>query len=231
MSHAPDPQRPNLPPMPSELSDTSLDALFAEISAETVDRPLGLLGRVRELPTNTRAAIALAAQLAIAAAAVGLQGLRDDASAIGVALGVVGAVAALVGLGSLASIGRNDRLMARWLPLSLLLPAVVALVPLWPGMKMGLWEAMPIHEHCLAASTVVGLLCIVPLLLLDRHGLLRRWSVLAAASSAGAYAFVVQMLVCPLSTVEHRVFGHGSAGLVLALVVGGLLALRARLRK
>jgi hypothetical protein len=208
-----------------------MDALFASIAAETVDAPTGPLQKLRELPTAVRVGLTIAFQVIVVAVGIGLQTPRGDWLLV---LGPLAVVAILGGIGSalsLRSSGSGTTSLVRLSPWLLIVPAVVALPNLWPGMTgVGFWEAMPAHLGCLSRSAVIALLATLPFIVLERHGLLRRWSLLSAAGSAGSIAFVVQVATCPLTTFEHRFFAHGFAGVGIAAVLVTFVWIRSRIR-
>jgi hypothetical protein len=208
-----------------------MDALFASIAAETVDAPTGPLEKLRELPTGMRVGLTIAFQVIVAAVGIGLQTPRGDWLLVLGPLAVVGILGGIGSALSLRSSGAATTPLARLSPWLLVVPAVVAVPNFWPGMTgVGFWEAMPAHLGCLSRSAVIALLATLPFIVLERHGLLRRWSLLAAAGSAGSIAFVVQVATCPLTTFEHRFFAHGFAGVGIAAVLVTFVWIRSRIR-
>ncbi len=226
-----DPKRPERTPELPVLDKGQMDALFASLAAETVDAPSGPLLKLRELPSATRVGLTIAFQVVVAAVGIGLQTPRGDWILVLGPLVVIGILSAIGSAVSLKSSGTATTALARLSPWLLMVPAVVALPNLWPGMTgMGLWEAMPIHLDCLGRSAAVALLATLPFVVMERHRLLRRWSLLAAAGSAGSIAFVVQVATCPLTTFEHRVFAHGFAGVGVATILVAFVWIRSRIR-
>ncbi len=226
-----DPVRPERAPELPSLDVGQMDALFAVIAAETVDAPSGPIEKLRELPSGMRVGLAIAFQVVVAAVGIGLQTPRGDWLLVLGPLLVIGVLGGIGSALSLKSSGTATTALARLSPWLLIVPAVVALPNFWPGMTgMGFWEAMPIHLGCMARSAFIALLATLPFIVLERHGLLRRWSLLSAAGSAGAIAFVVQVATCPLTTFEHRVFAHGFAGVGVAAVLVAFVWIRSRIR-
>lgn len=226
-----DPVRPERSPELPSLDMEEMEAMFASIAADTLDAPSGPLDKLRELPSTLRVGIAIALQVVVAAVGIGLQTLRADWLLVLGPLAVIGILGAIGSAQSLKSSGSATTPLARLSPWLLVIPAVVALPNFWPGMTgMGFWEAMPIHLGCLARSSGIALAATLPFVMLERHGLLRRWSLLTAAGSAGSIAFVVQVITCPLTTFEHRVFAHGFAGAGVAVVLVVFVWIRSRIR-
>jgi hypothetical protein len=226
-----DPTRPNRAPELPSLDRGQLDALFASIAAETVDARSGPLETLRELPTARRVGLTIAFQVVVAAVGIGVHMPRGDWGLVLVPLLVIGVLGGMGSAVSLKSSGTSSTPLGRLSPWLLIVPAVVALPNLWPGRTgLGFWEAMPIHIGCLLGSAMIALLATLPFIVMERHGLLRRWSLLAAAGSAGSIAFVVQVATCPLTTFEHRFFAHGFAGVGVAAVLVTFVWIRSRIR-
>jgi len=214
-----DPRR-DLPPIPPpEMTDQDLARLWGAVEGESHRRA----GWLRDLPTRRRIPLVVATMAAIAVTSTIVQGLRPDLTPdlvvrLGLQLGAAGVLAMLVVSVALRPLHRppiGQPAMA--LTAFPLLPVIAALSPVWPGVDMGFWEAMPIHVHCLIWSTATSLAAALPFVLADRTGLFRRWSTLAGAGAAGTLGFVVQMANCPLISPEHKGIAHAFGGVTVGV--------------
>jgi hypothetical protein len=211
-----------------------MDALFARVAAETVDKRPAWLEQVRQWPTSWRRLAMGAVLLVLALAMLGLQGLRPDLGEHGTLLWPSLAVllgAATLGLGRALRPLHLPPLPMPWLLPALLVSAVVisALGGLWPGLPVTPEPAAFIHLRCGLATALASGLVAVSAWALDRGAGLAAWRV-ATASAAGALAaFALQTLVCPVVELEHEVLGHAGPGLLLlglALLIRAVRASR-----
>lgn len=196
------------------------DRLFAAIAAETVDRAPTLRERLAQRPTGQRQALAVVVVMGLAAMWLGMMGHRDDLT--GEAAWRFGGLAAVL-LGTAAVAGRLAlRPMDRRLPTGqvvaalLLVPTALAALPgVWPGMHTEHGASLDMHLMCGGMGTMFGMLAALAPLLLTR-GRPEAPRIALIGASAGATAFVVQNLLCPLADTSHLVFAHGVASLMLA---------------
>ncbi|MCB9666041.1 MAG: hypothetical protein H6732_18180 [Alphaproteobacteria bacterium] len=223
----PDDRRDTLPPS----APATLDALFAAVAADTLDRPPNVRDRLRELPTPQRTGLAAAAA-AIAVTVVAVQhGLRMDLTA-GELLRTLAFGLALVAVGIASAALALRGLHSRPLPTAGLLgvlllgaPALLALVPAIPG------DVAPVpavgHLACGATGLIAALAGALAVLFLDRSDAPSRWRVAGAAATGGAFGFAGGLLQCHHVEPTHLLLGHASAGvLVAALILAGQALLR-----
>ena len=211
--------RPEEAPEAPALQGDALQAMFDRVRADTIDETEGVLDPIRSLPSSARVVVVVSVQLMVLSMAVGLQTVRQDILLLAVPLVVLYGVAVAAVAFSLMPMGRASRVASRVWPWAVVLPMLISLPAVWPGVSMGFWEAMPTHISCSWRTVLVAGLCTLPWVIVERHGLTRRWSTLAAAGSAGLAAFIAQVATCPLATLEHRVVAHGASGLVIAAIL------------
>jgi len=224
-------QRPDAPPEGFSLSGDAMQAMFASVAADTVDHKPGILQTLRALPTLPRTLLVVIVQVVVVGAGIQLQGVRTDISLVALPLLTVLLLAvAAVGV-ALRPMGKSSTSASRIWPWLLGIPVLISVPAVWPGVFMGFWEAMPMHIKCSWRALLIAAIATVPFVVVERHGLMRRWSLLTAAGSAGAVAFVVQVATCPLATLEHRIVAHGSAGILIAMVLVVAVWTRQRLRQ
>lgn len=214
-------------------SAADLDAMFAAVAAETVDRPRGVLARLRELPTPLRVALATISVLLVATLAVLAKGVRGDLGGEATArfgLGLGGVIALLAGVVavSLRGVGSRPLGWRAWgaIGVALAAPVVLAVAPwLWETTAAGP-GAETVFGGCGATGLLAGALtaAIVWVFQRDRRG--APWRAFAAVTGGGLTAFVLLQLQCPSTDLTHLVVSHASAGALLAAVL--VLAFGAR---
>lgn len=217
------------PPSPSEL-----DAMFAAVAAETVDRPPGALTRLRELPTAARVAVATAAVLVVIGLAAAVMGVRGDLGGDATArfaLALGGVVVLFVGLVavSLRGIGARPLGWRAWgaIGVALAAPLALAAAPwLWRTQAAGP-GAETVFGACGATGLLAGALTAAIVWVFQRDGRGAPWRAFAAVAAGGLTAFVLLQLGCPSTDLVHLVVSHASAGVLLA--AGVVVAFGARL--
>jgi hypothetical protein len=231
MSEAsPEPQ-----PLPSHLrgrdepsAAATLDSLFAEIAAETVDREPSLRDRARELPTSRRVGAAVATVVGVSAVYLSVQGVRSDLDTMGWVhfLLVVGLLTS-VGVGAsaltLRAVHQRPLHENAWRVgmLAVALPIAVSLLPgLLPGVHLD-HPTFVHHLHCGVGGLIAGLAAAVSVLFFAREDRLDDWRILAASGVGGLFGYVVQGAHCAMVNVEHMVLAHAGYG----VVIWGLLSL------
>ncbi len=236
----------DVPPNPAMIADreqyraappeAELQELFARIAADTVDAEPSPTQRLAELPTVTRILFGFGGGLVLSAVVVGVIGLRVqsiDADSGRMLLTLLG-MALFGGLALASSLrGLHQRSLGSfaWLVagVALLLPLLMALLPgWWPGVAVP--DMMPWQSECfwfgagVAAATAGGAV------MLQRTAEPPLWRVLSAAGAGGIVGFIAQQLFCPASGTWHLVTAHGLLGMLVAVLLVGVLKLRAALR-
>jgi hypothetical protein len=228
------------PPVPRgapapELDAAVIDRLFQAVAAETVDRAPTWRERLSQWPTPRRQALVVVAALAASGMWLSMMGHRDDlvgdAAARFAGLGAVLVATALIS-GLAAVRGLDRRLPSTWVvAAALLVPAALGATGLFPGMHTEHGATLDMHMMCGMVGTMFGALVAAPQLLVQRARPDGARTALIAAS-AGASAFVVQNLICPLADVDHLVFAHGAGGpMLLVLMLAGIGAVAAWSRR
>lgn len=214
-----------------------LDAMFAAVAAETVDRKRSVRDRLRELPTPMRIALAMLGALIMTGAALVVTRIRADITGqallrYGLAMA---AIAALVGVAFAVSMrGPHQRPVGRgvwaFIVVVLAIPLVLSVIP-------GLWECERapavhpiggVHVPCLLLGIMTGALTAGVAWLFQRTDVPVFWRAGAAVGGGGLTAFAMLQLHCPARDATHLIVTHAGVGLMLALVVAGLVAWRRR---
>ncbi|MCB9741815.1 MAG: DUF1109 family protein [Alphaproteobacteria bacterium] len=188
----------------------------------------GGLERLRELPSGTRLALALAATALGPAALVLGSGLKPEL--VGLELEWVLALVVLLLSGFAAT--RVVRSLSQpppvspWSPALTLVAVAVVLVPASPEVLTGVSaQGMPAHLVCAAiGAAFIGLSLLATWALRRSQDLLRGAS---AGALAGGAALAALLLHCPFVDSAHQAIGH-VLPLVLAVVLAALVAGRAR---
>lgn len=199
-----------------------LDALFAGIASETVDRPANLRDRARELPTSTRVSIAVAGTLALMVAytlAVGVRGDLDTAGwmqfgATSLALTAFSVACAALTLRGLHQSPLHETTWKVGVA-AVLLPAIVSLVPgLIPGVLLD-HPPMSAHLACGLGGLLAGVVSAVALLFFSREDVVDPWRILTVSGAGGMLGFVAQGAHCAMINLPHLLFAHALYGVVI----------------
>ncbi len=209
----------------------AMDALWAAVAADTVDRAPSRRDSLQRLPTGLRIAGALVGAIAIAAVSGIGQGVRPGAAELSVELGtaafgalIVAAVSVVVALWPMH--GRPlGRLAPAWGVVAVSAPMALALWP-WAGIPA---PSLAAHALCAGFSTVTSVLVAASIVAFDRGDRLSTWRLLTAAGVGGLAGFLAQQLHCPVNAVPHLVLAHGVSGLA-AFLLGLALSAVARRR-
>ena len=210
---------------PPELDAAVIDRLFRAVAAETVDRVPTWRERLAQWPTPRRQALVVVAAMAAGGMWLAMMGTRDDlageAAARFAGLGAILLGTALIS-GLAAVRGLDRRLPPTWVvAAALLVPAALGATGLFPGMHTEHGATLDMHMMCGMAGTMFGAAVAVPQLLVQR-GRPDGARTAMIAASAGAAAFVVQNLICPLADIDHLVFAHGAGGpMLLVMMLAG----------
>lgn len=214
------------------MADDELDALFAAVAGQTVDRSPGLRDRIRELPTATRTAMAAVGLVAAGGAALAVLGLRGDLADVEL-VRFVGSLLVLLS-GAVASAGLGLRGLhqpglgrrgAALVALSLAIPAAMALIPGWWPSSASPAGWAP-HVMCLLNGVGATTAMTLVVLLFQRPDHPAAWRLLSAAGAGGMVGMAVQQLACPAGGVLHVLGAHSLLGLVVGAGVVGIAALR-----
>lgn len=217
-------------PPPREVQDTfpelgggTLDSLFEEIAAHTLDETPTVRTRLRDLPTPRRRGLAVAGMTIVGLVAILLHGVRADLSGpellrFALSTGVLLAVS--LGAASLTLRAAHERPLGVWTWRvavgALVLPLLASLVPgWWPGVQTTTGAPMVVHLGCGAAGFAAALASAATILLFDREDWSTRWRILSAAAAGGLVGYVTQGVSCPLVDLDHLVFAHAAQGLVV----------------
>lgn len=210
------------------LPPADLDALFAAVAAETVDRPPTVRDRLRELASPAR--LSLAAVLGGTLATVfeagwgmGMSPGLPDVLTLGTAavLAVVAARHAQRGLHRPSS--TTDMPAAGALVL-----APLALAAMYVGAPQGL--PLWVHLGCFGPGLVLSMVVSGLVLLFHRDERPEAWRLVAAAAAGGLTGFVVQELHCPATDPVHVIAAHTTVGMTTAMLLAAGSALRRPLR-
>ncbi|MCB9733486.1 MAG: hypothetical protein H6745_12850 [Deltaproteobacteria bacterium] len=217
------------------LGSRDLDALFARVAADTVDRAPNVRDKVRELRSRSRVALAATGALVVGVVMLLLTGLHAELGGSQVvvryAVAMTGIAAVVALMVALSLRGLHRRPLGPWVWVvvgaALLLPVVLAVTPwVWdtghPAPYVG------VGVPCLALGLVTGGLTGAVVWLFQRGAPRAPWRLLTAAAAGGLTAFAMLQLHCPARDATHLLVGHASVGLLLAAVVGLVVWLRAR---
>ncbi len=215
----------------AEASAPDLDVLFARVAADTVDAPTSWRHQLLELPTPLRVVLAVVVGTLIPGMTLLLLDLRGDLDASGtmVVWGVVLSCAVLALAATVVALRGLHQRPLGWLGRGLVVvafavPLVLTLVPdLLPGADSRTLK-MPWSTGCLWAGLVSALSSALALRLLDRQ--VTRARTLAAAGAGGLVGFGVLTLHCPMGDSWHLVTAHGLLGLIVAVLILGVGAIR-----
>jgi hypothetical protein len=227
----------------SAVDGADLQALWAQVASETVDRPRTWRDQLAELPTSSRLGVAAAWAVAWTAIYLGLGGIRPDLFTTllpGQVASVIGASAAFLAAGILAlflvlrPVWRPGVATWVWGTVLLGLPVLAAVLPIgWPGHA----DPVPpmVHLHCGGSSSGLAVFVALGLGLLDRGepgGVSRA---LLRGGLAGVLAFGLGFWNCPGVHWTHLLLGHALHGVVAAGVgvalVGWLRGRRSAMRQ
>lgn len=208
------------------LTPGGLDKLLDQVAAQTIDKPLTVRDRVRELPTPVRVAVALGFGVFAVVAVLAMLGIRPGLESGGLAgyLTAAGCLVAMVGLATSLSLrGMHQRQLGGWAWAitvgALLTPPIIALWPgLWPTAGAPAADVTGFGLRCiglgLAVAAGVGLVMRF-LQRVDRPG---SWRVTSTAGAGGVVAFAAVQLNCPAADIGHLLVGHGLLGVILAVI-------------
>ncbi len=202
----------------------ALDGLFRRVAAHTVDRPVTLRDRLRELPTPVRILTVMGAGAFLVFACLAMLGIRPGMIAAGVAGTVVaaGGLVAMVGLATALSLrGMHQRAIGGWAWTvtsgALLLPIILALWPgLWPTDPAAAAQVTRSGLGCMALGLAVAAVAGLVVRSFQREDRLGGWRVTATAGASGLIAFTAVQLHCPATEGAHLLVGHGLVGIILA---------------
>lgn len=217
------------------LDPRELDALFARVAADTVDRAPNVRDHVRELRSRARVPLAVGAALVVGLVTLLVVGLRVELGGAQVviryAVAMLGIAAIVALMFSLSLRGLYRRPLGGWgwvaITAALLAPVALAVMP-W------LWDTGQAAPHvgigvpCLTLGLVTAALVGAAIWLFQRGPARAPWRLVAAAAGGGLTAFAMLQLHCPTHDVTHLLIGHASVGLVLAALVGVASWLRRR---
>ncbi|MBM4361213.1 MAG: hypothetical protein FJ104_00935 [Deltaproteobacteria bacterium] len=207
-----------------------------EAVEQSVASERGIRAGLRGLPTRARLGLALGVVAALLLATFTFA-RRAERPLPGVQL--LGGLLLTVGAGVLLREnllplqaprrpGRQQLLVA----LGLALPGAIALLPLPEALRQGALPGVApsaATRACLIMGCLVAGLVALFLRALDRGAHRSAWAAVTAAAAGGMVGALALDLHCPITTVDHLLVGHGSAGLALGLVYGAVVvALRRR---
>ena len=233
---------PDPTPLPAHLRGAEesvgaeqLDALFAGIALETVDRAPSLRDRVRELPTPNRVAIAVAATCSLMVTYALTMGIRGDLDSAGWMHFGVSALAlttfsVLCAALALRGLHQSPLYETTWKVgvAAILLPVVVSLVPgLVPGMIL---EHPPMSAHiaCGLGGLVAGVISAVAMLFFSREDQIDPWRLLAVSGAGGMLGYIAQGAHCAMVNTSHLLFAHALYGVVIWGMLTFAMASRAK---
>ncbi|MCO4744530.1 MAG: hypothetical protein KC912_07075 [Proteobacteria bacterium] len=224
-------ERPPKPDLPPTLAEADAEDMLGAIRRDNAE--MSRLSGLQALPTPVRQGIAIACTLGILASVLGLQGLREDWTALMGPIGLLVIGAALTLGYAFRPIWRPNPHPGRRLSIAgagLVLVAFVSIIPeLWPGVLPPVSARPRIDAACATASAFDGGVVLLAFLLLDRHRGQRLFSAMAIGSTGALLAFAVQTLHCPAVHAGHLLVTHALAG-ALGGAVAYLLARRAAAR-
>lgn len=206
------------------LPSAELDALFAALAEETVDRTPSVLDRVREASTPARLALVVAMVTVLAAVLLNAQGLRPDMSSeLAATLAPGFLVLALAATGTIFVALRgfetalSDTTRRGAIAAGLLVPLLVSAVPgWWPGINLPPEAGWAPAIHCSTWGAASAVLTMLVVLVAQRADRPAPWRIASAAGVGGGVGFIVQTLTCPAHDLSHMLFSHGAMGIVVA---------------
>ncbi len=207
-----------------------VDALFASIAAQTVDKPPSPRETLRALPTATRTAAALGLMLVIGAIAIAIQGLRNDLSGADLTRFVASIMilaAVCAGSAGLALRGMHKQAIEPGMAwgmaiFALALPMLFASLPgWWPGMLIPAEAGWTPHFRCFGRGLLATVGTSTSVMLFMRADGPAHYRLAAAAGSGGLAGMAIQQLYCAGVNPLHLIGSHGSLG----LAVGGIVLL------
>ena len=194
-------------------------ALFERVVAETLDRPMSIGERFKQMPGVGRAALVVLAVTLFVAIAI-LFGLRQDAVASDVGGLVVSALVGLAMAGGLCGIAlrglhRSTGALNVWVlvTLGLVVPAVLAA---WNvSWTTGPVVQAPPTAYCYGFGLINGTWFALVLVGLQRYRRGAFWRMAAVSAAAGLCAFVALNVHCPSRAGSHLLWGHATTGMTL----------------
>lgn len=220
---------------PSEADTPSFDVL-----ASRIERERGPLAWLASRPTALRMLLALAG-VAVLTTLVALAAPRADLAVyplgrmlgLLLALGAVAAAVVVVALRPLFLPQLPAKLEPALLALALTAPFLVGVLPMahmaHPASLEGTGaDFLRRAAACFVFGAVVGAPILVLARFLDRRRHARIATALLAAAVGGLTGNLALQLHCPITDPSHILVGHGTVGMGLALVYGGLAVVFAR---
>ncbi len=218
------------------MSADRMDAVFAGLAADTVDKKPSLRDRLRELSTPVRVALGVSGALVMVAVMSLTMGVRPGLGGealLRYAL-VVTSIAGLVAASFSVSLrGLHQRQLGAtgWviISLALLVPLALALIPeIWStGAPMAMMAGDGM-DMCLPLGLATGALTTAVAWVFQRQDFPLIYRLLAAAGGGGLTAFAMLQLHCPATDPTHLLVTHAGVGLVLAAVVALVVVIRQR---